>query len=75
MPESEMLYYMYNSDNTGTKTVIPRVGIAPGGEEAPTPSTGRWFAGVRKASGTQGRRVPTPQIIKYILRRSPSGRR
>ena len=37
---SEILPYVYNSNNPGTKTQIPRVDTAPRGVETPTPLAG-----------------------------------
>ena len=41
IPGLEILQYLYNSDNLGTKAVIPRVETAPHGVETPTPSADR----------------------------------
>ena len=41
IPGSEIPPYIYNSDNLGTKTVIPRVETAPNGVETVVPLAGR----------------------------------
>ena len=44
MLESEILPYLYNSNNPGTITDIPRVDTAPQGVETPTQLAGYYLA-------------------------------
>ena len=54
IPGSEIPPYIYNSDNLGTKTLIPPVDPAPHGVETPALLAGRWLGIVHRTSAPRG---------------------